>query len=268
MAGRGYVLHSLANEIERLGFQHDVLAEGFRALWLRGGITAGLQVLDAGCGPGYASLELAKLVGDTGKVTAVDFSRQYLQHLRQQIAAASINNITVIESDLARTPLPDACCDVVFVKFVLLFIPDISKVLEKFYRVLRPGGRLLISDYAGGGNFSPPDTSLNELLAFLGQRYEGRADIEVGRVLPQALIAQGFHLTSIVPEVQIGRLGDRVWQWAAMFVSSVLDRFEDDGDLPPVQVDKYRQELARLATDPTAFYASSLLLHCVATKPC
>ena len=268
MAGRGYALWNLANEIERLGFQHDVWAEGFRALWLRGGITAGTQVLDAGCGPGYASLELAKLVGDTGKVTAIDFTREYLQHLRQQVAAVSVNNITVIESDLHSIPLPEACCDVVFVKFVLLFVPDLGQVLHEFCRVLRPGGRLLISDYGGGGYFSPPDASLNELFEFLKQHYRGRADIEIGRGLPEELIARGLQLTSIVPEVRVGRLGDRIWQWTAMFISSVLDRLEHDGDLPPAKVAQHRRALTQLARDPKVFYTSPLLLHFVATKPC
>lgn len=268
MAGRGYVLGNLANEIERLGFQHDVLAEGFRALWLRGGVTAGMQVLDAGCGPGYASLELAKLVGDTGKVIAVDFTDKYLHHLHQQITAASVNNITVVESDLQSIPLPDASVDVVFIKFVLLFIPDIDKVLAELYRVLRPGGRLLITDYARSGRFSPPDTSLNELLDFLQKHYHGFADIEIGRELPKALLAQNFQLASIVPEARVGRLGDRVWRWTALFIKSVLDRFEHDGDLPQSKVDSYRKELVRLAADPTAFYAAPLILHFVATKPC
>ncbi len=267
MTGRGYVLGDLANEIERLGFQHEVLGEGFRALWLRGGITAGMQVLDAGCGPGYASLELAKLVGKTGKVTAVDFTDKYLQHLRTRITAAASTNITVIESDLQSMPLPDASCDVVFVKFVLLFVPDLDRVLREFYRVLRPHGRLLISDYAGGGSFSPPDTPLNELLEFLHQHYQGRADIAVGRELPRKLSAQGLQPTSIVPEMRVGRLGDRTWQWMAMFINSVLDRFTRDGDLPAAQVAQYRTALERLATDPTVFYASPLLLHIVATKP-
>ena len=268
MAGRGYVRWNLADEVERLGFQHEVLAEGFRALWLRGGITAGTLVLDAGCGPGYASLELAKLVGATGEVTAVDFTSKYLQHLREQIAAAALSNIAVVESDLCDIPMPDASCDVIFVKLVLLFIPDLDKVLREFCRVLRPGGRLLISDYAGGGHFAPPDTSLNELLEFLEKHYHGRADIAVGQILPKKLNDQGLQLASIVPEVRIGRLGDRVWQWTEMFIKSVLDRCAHDGDLPPAKVAQYRTALAQLATDPKVFYTSPLLLHIVATKPC
>ena len=268
MAGRGYVLGNLSNEIARLGFQHEVLGEGFRALWLRGGITAGAQVLDAGCGPGYASLELAQLVGDTGQVTALDFTTGYLQHLREQIAAKSFHNITVVESDLHNMPLPEACVDVIFAKFVLLFIPDLDAVLREFYRVLRPGGRLLIYDYSARGYFSPPDTHLNELFAFFRQHYKGGADIEVARLLPRELIAQNFQLASIVPEARVGRLGDRVWQWMTLFITSALDRFAEDGDLPQAKVDNYRQELAKLALDPTAFYVAPLILQLVANKPC
>ena len=268
MAGSGYVLGNLSNEIERLGFQHELLGEGFRALWSRGGIGAGTQVLDAGCGPGYASLELAQIVGDTGQVIALDFTSDYLKHLRTQIAANSLHNIMVVESDLHRLPLPDACCDAIFVKFVLLFISDLDVVLREFYRVLRPGGRLLICDYCASGYFSPPETSLNELFDFFRQHYKGGADIEVARVLPRELLAQNFQLTSIVPEAQVGRMGDRVWQWTKLFIEATLDRFAQDGDIPQAKVDNYRQELTKLAHDPTVFYVAPLILQLVANKPC
>ena len=267
MATSGYVLGNFANEVERLGFQHQLLADGFHALWQRGGIIAGEHVIDAGCGPGFASLELAKIVGDAGKVTAMDFTPKYLNYLRTQVAEEAIKNISLIEGDLHNIPLPEASCDAIFVKFVLLFIPDLHVVLSEFKRVLRPGGRLLISDYGRSGRFAPLNTPLNDYLDFLVKHYEGRSNIEVGLALPPALVAQGFQLTTIDPEVRIGRLGDRVWQWTEMFIKSSLTQLVTDGDLSKAKADHYRTELARLATDPAACYCSPLVLHFVATKP-
>ena len=261
------MLGNLANEVERLGFQHQLWGDGFRALWQRGGVGAGTRVLDAGCGPGFASLELAQLVDD-GKVIALDLTDEYLQHLQKQITANAINNIEVVKGDLHNIPLSDDCCDVIFAKFVLLFVDDLDKVLAEFRRVLRPGGHLLISDYCRAGQFSPPETPLGTLVEFLSTHYTERGvNIEVGRLLPAAIAAQDLQLQSIVPEVKIGRGGDNVWQWAELFMQAAMLRLVTDGSIKQEKADYYRAELKRCVKDDTVFYYSPLLLHFAATKP-
>lgn len=262
-----YLLGNFANEVRRLGFQHLIWSEGFHSLWRRGGVTADMHVLDAGCGPGFASFELARLVGSTGKVTALDFTSKYLEHLQAWVKGTATHNIDVVEANLHRMPLPDASCDIIFTKFVLLFIADLRSVLGEFVRVLRAGGKLLICDYWCGGSFSPPATPLNEFLALLRGMYRSRANLEVSQVLPSLLVEQGLQLEAVVPEVKVGRPVDQVWRWTVMFVEDALARLLSDGAIKQERAQRYYDALAQLTADPAALYCSPVMMQIVAAKP-
>src|SRR5262247_4321582 len=79
-----YVLGTDDGELQRLGFQHRVWSAPAFALWERAGVHAGASVLDVGCGPGYGSMDLARLVGEHGRVLGVDLSERFLEHLRAE----------------------------------------------------------------------------------------------------------------------------------------------------------------------------------------
>ncbi|HEX4846074.1 MAG TPA: class I SAM-dependent methyltransferase, partial [Geothrix sp.] len=82
MAGAGerdYVLGTHREEIERLGLQHRVWRPHMLECWRRAGITVGSKVLDIGAGPGYATLDLAEIVGPTGEVHAAERSGNFIQ---------------------------------------------------------------------------------------------------------------------------------------------------------------------------------------------
>src|SRR5262247_2672440 len=81
---REYVLGTDDGELQRLGFQHRVWSAPAFALWERAGVHRGAAVLDVGCGPGYGTLDLARLVGEQGRVLGVDVSERFLAHLRDE----------------------------------------------------------------------------------------------------------------------------------------------------------------------------------------
>jgi len=93
-------------EIERLGFQHQVWAESVVPLWEQAEFKLGHEILDLGCGPGFASLQLADLVGPDGKMLAVDVSEKFIHFLDQQINASSILNISTQVSDVHALAIP------------------------------------------------------------------------------------------------------------------------------------------------------------------
>ncbi len=78
---KAYVLGTHDEELARLGVQHRAWRERALGAWRRGGIGPGSTVLDVGCGPGYASLDLAELVGSGGRVVAVGKSARFLDAL-------------------------------------------------------------------------------------------------------------------------------------------------------------------------------------------
>src|SRR6476661_6926537 len=97
---RDYVLGTHDDEIVRLGVQHNVWRPRALGAWQRAGFTAGQTIVDVGSGPGYATLDLAELVGPTGRVIAVDRSRRFLDTLDARREARGLSNVEIIESDL------------------------------------------------------------------------------------------------------------------------------------------------------------------------
>ena len=69
---RDYVLGTHEEEISRLGLQHRVWRPVALDCWQRAGVTVGSRVLDLGAGPGYAAVDLAEIVGSTGKIVALE----------------------------------------------------------------------------------------------------------------------------------------------------------------------------------------------------
>src|SRR6266480_7821363 len=94
-----YVLGTHEEEISRLGLQHDVWRPVVLDCWKRAGISAGKRVLDVGAGPGYAAVDLAKIVGSTGAVIAIERSKNFVDALNETIRARSLTNIMVHELD-------------------------------------------------------------------------------------------------------------------------------------------------------------------------
>ena len=78
---RDYVLGTHDEEIARLGLQHAVWRPRASDAWRRAGFTSGQTLIDLGCGPGFATLDLAEIVGPHGRVLAIDRSRRFLDAL-------------------------------------------------------------------------------------------------------------------------------------------------------------------------------------------
>src|SRR2546430_5782925 len=82
---RDYVLGTHDQELERLGVQHEAWRPVVLDCWKNAGVTSGSRVLDVGAGPGYATVDLAEIVGPSGKVVAVERSTNFVSAIRRTI---------------------------------------------------------------------------------------------------------------------------------------------------------------------------------------
>jgi len=106
----------------------------------------GETVLDLGSGGGIDVLLSAQRVGPTGKAYGLDMTEEMLALARANAAKANATNVEFLEGYIEDIPLPDASVDVVISNCVINLSTDKSKVLSEIFRVLRPGGRMGVSD--------------------------------------------------------------------------------------------------------------------------
>jgi arsenite methyltransferase len=109
-------------------------------------IKEGDHVLDLGSGAGNDCFVARSIVGETGKVTGLDFTEAMIEKANQNAKKLGYANVEFIQGDIEEMPLPGSTFDVIVSNCVLNLVPDKNKAFAQMHRVLKPAGHFCVSD--------------------------------------------------------------------------------------------------------------------------
>jgi len=223
-------------------------------------LEAGERVLEVGCGNGLLADEMADEVGLTGHVTGVDISDSMIALARAHCGSRPGIHFATANAD--RLPFEDASFDVAVTVQCMCFVPDVQKAMSEMFRVLRPGGRLVILETDWDSlvwNSSDP-VLMNKMMAIYKSVYQ---DFKLPRTLTRLLRGAGFFVKSREQFVILN------WHFdldsysghQIIFTSAVAE-----GSVSPDQILAWSESIQSVAQQDAYFFGLNRTIFC-AVKP-
>jgi demethylmenaquinone methyltransferase/2-methoxy-6-polyprenyl-1,4-benzoquinol methylase len=184
------VFHSVAGKYDLM---NDLMSMGIHRLWKwftinNSGVRRGAKVLDIAGGTGDLTRKFSQMVGDSGKVVLADINASMLQVGRDRLTDAGVvGNIEYVQANAEALPFPDNSFDCITIAFGLRNVTDKDKALASMYRVLKPGGQLMVLEFSKPADWLSKvyDTYSFHLLPKIGKVITG--DEESYRYLAESI---------------------------------------------------------------------------------
>lgn len=260
-----YVLGTHDDELVRLGLQHRVWRAAAYHLWERAGFGPGQTLLDVGAGPGYATRDLADLVGPRGKILAIEISERFAGYLRQQ----AIPNVSVLHADAQELNLPKESIDGAYARWLFSFVKSPEKVIAGVAPALRQGGVFAIQEYISyrGTRLGPPSATFERVIDAIAVNWRKHGgDSEVGCRIPAMLERAGLRIRELNPIARITRPGNAVWEWPTTFFRNFVPTLVSEGLLTDGDVRTFFEDWEARTRDPSAFLLAPIVLDIQAVK--
>ncbi len=269
MPNKEYILGSSEREIERLAYQNEVWSDATTDLWKSAGISYGKKVVDLGCGPGFCTFPLSRLVGSEGQIFAIDSSDKFANLLQEKIRTNTANNISFHQNDASKLDLENDSADFVFARWLFCFLENPSKTIAEVKRILKPNGKLIILDYFNylAVNVFPRNDAISEIFkAYQKTVTTHKGNYNIGEELPSLIIENGLEIESLTPICRIARPNTRIWKWVELFNQVSVPSLVEQGIWNEQQKADFETEWAKAKNNPSAFFFAPPMIGIIARK--
>jgi SAM-dependent methyltransferase len=266
---KDYVLGTGDEELTRLGLQHRAWRSRALAAWRTAEIGPGQTVLDVGSGPGYASLDLAEIVGPSGRVVAIDKSERFLDALDEVRRERGLGNITTHRADLDGGEFPSVMADRAWCRWVLSFTNKPRDVLARLGASLRPEGVVVLHEYFDYSTWrtAPRCLGLEEFVsAVMASWRASGGEPDVALSLPRWLEELGFELRCVRPIIDVVQPCHMTWAWLRAFIEVGRQRLVDLGHLSASRAESIWQAFIAAEAAPGTWMVSPGVLEIIATR--
>lgn len=265
---KDYVLGINDYELERLRFQHGVWKEVTDNFFDRLKIKQGWKILDVGAGPGFATMDLRKLAGDSGEITALEPSEMYLDYLKNECSVNNISNIKFVSGSVETAELPENYFNLVFVRWVIGFVPEPEMFIKKLTASLAKGGIIAIQDYSYEGLALYPRGGAFEKAADAVRAYwrHGGGDPYIAVRLPKMFKDNNLELIDYKPNCLAGNPSSGVYEWAHRFFSVHAQQMADIGVISQEDSDALLEDWLEHRKNPDALFFSPTVVDAAGKK--
>lgn len=253
-------------ELERLRYQHQVWAKENQRFLSRAGFSTGATLVDLGCGPGYTTLDLAKIVGAGGKVIAIDRDdERSLPLVRAQAEAAGLFNIETRAARLETFDLQEESVDGIYGRWVLMYLPEakVKSLIGRMAKWLRPGGVCALTEICNYRHIHihPKSKYLPGIAEALIRAVRGEygCNPEIGNDLPGLLHAAGLDVEMNVI-VKAVRAAAPEWLWPDALFRIHLPALVKEGLLAHDLFEDFLVEWEARSKAPDAIFFSSPMM--------
>lgn len=210
----------------------------------------GMRVLDVASGMGEPSLRAVQRVGPSGFVLGTDLIDGMLEVAREKARAQGLSNIEFRAADAETLELPEQSFDVATVRWGLMYMPRPERALERIWRALRPGGRLVCATWAGPEQVEYASLPRRTVARFcqlppVDPEAPGVFRFADPEHLRAVLARSGFaveHVEAMHVPVMEAEDGAGVVRWIRTFANSLARLVEE---LPPQEQRAWEEEVAR-----------------------
>ena len=252
MSDREYVLGTGQDELARLALQNRLWSDVAVKAWRRAKLQMGQRALDVGCGPGYASLDMANIVSPSGAVVGVDESQAFVNDANAMARARGTTHFEARAGDVQRLTDhvgADEPFDFAYARWVLCFVPDPEAVVAGIAAALRPGGRLAVHDYFNYDTMTMAPRRRSHDLAVEATSRAWRAaggDPDVGQRLPAMFEAHGLHLDDVRVHARVARGGESMFAWPNTWWRTFAPKLVEKGERAQADCDELMTDLERI----------------------